>query len=234
MRPIVVRAGPLAAAAVGALAQAQAGAAGTPLALNGALAAPSTTFVLGVGMVTNQVATLDAPRRVGITSGGNDSGIGFALSGTDRAGQAIGETLKGANAGQAVSALDYATVTSIVPTGATAANVSADTTAKASSAWVRLDDDVASQVSIQCVPVGTVTALVEQTLDDPNSVTNPVAPGAMMWLPHPSAEGQNITGQGGPVQTTYSEVPIFARVTLTAGTGSVTATFAQTGRQSPS
>lgn len=234
MRPVVVKVGPLAAASATAVASVQPGAAGVPLALNGALAAPQTAYVFGTGMVTSQVATLDAPRRIGLASSGNDTGITFAVAGTDRAGQAISETVAGSNAGTASTALDYAAVTSVVPSGATAGTVSVGTTTVASSAWVRLDDDVAGPSSIQIVPSGTVTAKVEQTLDDPNSVTNPVAPASVSWSLHPAPEAQAISGAGGPMQTSYAENPIFARVTLTAGSGSVTATFAQAGRQSPS
>ncbi len=218
MRPQVVRVGPLAAASANTVAQSQTGTANTALVLNGASA-------------TGGVATLDMPRRIGITSVGNDSGNSFTIKGTNWSGAPVTELLVGGNASSVQSVLDYATVTSVTPTNATAAAVTVGTTATASSQWARLDEEGIPQTSIQATVSGTVTATLQQTLDDPNSVTNSVAPASMTWLPSQDANAVNFTAN---FQSNYAFAPIFARVTLTAGTGFVIVTYAQTGSASPS
>jgi hypothetical protein len=72
---------------------------------------------------------------VGVTSAGNDTGITFTVVGTDRYGNAISETFAGANASVASGAKNFATVTSITPSGNTAGNVTAGTVAVCESAW---------------------------------------------------------------------------------------------------
>src|ERR1700691_5563673 len=69
---------------------------------------------------TGGVATLTPPQNVVITSGGNDSGITFTISGTDYGGSAISEVLTGASGAAVTSVYLYATVTSIVASGAVA------------------------------------------------------------------------------------------------------------------
>ncbi len=82
----------------------------------------SSTTIYG-----NTVVTLDTPRRVIITSAGNDSGITFTLTGTDWANTPISEVVTGSNAGVASSVFDYQTLTSIVASGATASTITVGT-----------------------------------------------------------------------------------------------------------
>ncbi len=88
----------------------QAGTASTALTLNGTL-------------VTGGVATFDKARAYTITSAGNDSGITFTVTGTDDYENVLVETTTGANAGTAAGAKAFKTITSVVPSGNTAANV---------------------------------------------------------------------------------------------------------------
>lgn len=229
MRPIVVKVGPLAPASANAIAQSQAGAAGVPLTINGALATTGTPYAFGGKVVVPTIALLDTPRRVGITSSGNDGAVGFVLSGTDRAGMPVTETVPGTNAGTAQSALDYATVTAIVPTGVTAGPVTVGTTAVASSAWARLEREVTGTVSIQIGTTGTVSGQLESTLDDPNSITDPVAPAAVTWVKSQDGNAAAFTQATAPLQTNYAYPPTFARITLTGGTGAIVSTIAQGG-----
>jgi hypothetical protein len=211
VRPIVVSVGPLTAAAPTGIALSQSLAATGPLTLNGAYA-------------TAGVATLPQPGRVGIVSAGNDSGMTWTITGTDRASSVISETLAGANAGAAQSVLDYATVTSIVGSAATASTVTAGTTGVAATGWVRLDDWSMSQTAIQCTASGTVNYTVQSTLDDPNSFMNPVAPALMTWV---NTNDTNAVGAIGTVQTNFAYSPTYVRVLLNTGTGSVTMTVNQ-------
>lgn len=157
MHPIVTTV-TLAAASTAGIAQSQSLAAAGNLTLNGSL-------------VSGGVATLDAPRRVGITSAGNDSGITFTVTGTARpeqGGVVFSETIKGANASVAQTTQDFATVTQIAASGATASTVEAGTTATGSGAWVPWDT-YAVDFQVSCygtVLSGSPTWTVEYTYDD--------------------------------------------------------------------
>ncbi len=172
-------------------------------------------------------ATLDVARQVIITSGGNDTSVTLAIAGTDVNGSTISETLAGANGGAATSVLSYKTVTSISSNAAIATTVTSGTNGVASSPWIRFDDYAANaQVAIQCTVSGTVSGTVQQTLDDPNSYSNPVAPASVTWVNHPDTALVTFVST---VQGNYAYPPIFARVVMTSGTGPITATVRQVG-----
>jgi len=149
----------LAAAVANGIAQNQTlGAAGT-LTLNGSL-------------VSGGVAVFDTPRRVTIHSAGNDSGRTFVVAGAARSQQgsiAQTETLTGANVGDVATNLDFATVTSITASGATAAGVTAGTNGTASGPWVVWDMNLDSfKVGVYgFVLSGSPTWQVDITPDDP-------------------------------------------------------------------
>jgi hypothetical protein len=178
------------------------------------------------------VATMDMARRVIITSGGDDTGITFALAGTDWAGNLISETVTGVSGAAASSVLDYLTVTGVQTSGAAAGTLQIGTNGVAGSPWVRFDDYGAnSQVSIQCSVSGTANATVQQTMEDSNLVTNqgptPTyqwSRSAVNWVNHPES---SLVGLTTTVQGNYAYAPIFARVVLNSGTGTVTSTFRQ-------
>lgn len=94
------------------------------------------------------------------------------------------------------------------------------------SDWVRLDNWCAGGVAVQLNASGTVSYTLQQTLDDPNSPTDPVAVGSVTWLPCADVNAVNATTS---VQTNYQFAPVFCRVALATGSGSVTATFVQNG-----
>lgn len=177
-------------------------------------------------------ATMDMGRRVIITSSSDDTGITFTLSGTDWAGNAISEVVTGVSGAAASSVLDYLTVTSILTSGAAAGTLIVGTNGVAGSPWVRFDDYAsAAQVAIQATVAGTANASVQQTMEDSNLVTNqgptPTyewARSAVSWVNHPDTALVNLTST---VQGNYAYAPIFARVLLNSGTGTVTATFRQ-------
>ena len=135
------------------------------------LAAAQNGFTgLPLSLVTAKL-TLDAPRRVVITSAGNDSGINFVITGTSRPEQGSvvqSETLAGGNIAAAVSTQDYATLISVVPSGNTASTVTVGTNGTASGPWVVWDSFVPNfLVSLQGnVLSGSPTYGVEVTQDD--------------------------------------------------------------------
>lgn len=175
-------------------------------------------------------ATLDVARQVIITSGGNDTGVTFTLSGTDWAGTLITEPLTGASGAAATSVLNYKTITSISSSAAVATTVTIGTNGVAASPWVMFDPHAAtSPISIQCSVSGTVNATVQQTLDNPTGLGNLNIygrPDLVTWVSHPDS---SLVGFTGTVQGNYAYQPAFARVLLNSGTGTVTATFIQAG-----
>ena len=193
----------------------------TQIAVSGATA---STVTVG----TYAPVTLDTARHVLITSGGNDNGINFAITGTNWAGDVISEKLTGGSGSAVASVLDYLTVTSIVPSGAVATTVTVGTNGVAASPWVRFDDWMgASQVTAQSVVAGTANYTIQVTMDDPNSATNPVAPAAVTWF---SSADTNVVSATASEFSYFQYVPQYARILLNSstGTGNVTGTFRQT------
>ena len=131
------------------------------------LNAPALTVAL-----TSPTVTLDAPRRVIVTSVGNDSGINFTITGTARneLGNVVqSETITGATAGNAASTTqDFLTVTSVVASGATASTITVGTNGVASGPWVPWDMFPSDfQVTLQVnVLSGAPGWTVEVTNDD--------------------------------------------------------------------
>lgn len=212
MQPITVTVGPLDAADDNGIALSQTTAGAANLTLNGAL-------------VTGGVAVLDAPRRIIITSGGNDTGITFTITGTTYGGHTVSETITGASGATASTTVDFLTVTQISASGATSGSgVIAGTNTVAGSSWVRLDSWAFPQTAIQCNASGTVNYTIQVSMDDPNSVTNPVSVPNMTWLNTNDADAVSAIGD---VFSNFDWTPTWARILLNSGNGTVTATFAQ-------
>jgi hypothetical protein len=171
-------------------------------------------------------ATLDTARRVLFTLASDESGNTAVITGTDWAGDAISETVTLGSSATYQSVLDYKTVSSVTVTAAGAGNISVGTNGVASSQWVYLDGWAMSQIGIQCTVSGTVNYTVQQTLDDPNSPTNPVAPASMTWVNHADPALVSATSTQ---QSNYAYPPVWSRIVLNSesGTGSVAMTMTQ-------
>jgi hypothetical protein len=122
--------------------------------------------------------------------------------------------------------MDFKTVTAITISSAAAGAITAGTNTIASSMWVRFDEYSLPQTSIQVTVSGTVNYTVQQTMQDPNSPTNPVAPYLVAWV---NSADSAVVAATATVQSNYTYVPTWAKVTLNSGTGSVSAVFAQSG-----
>tara|TARA_R110000796_G_scaffold92938_1_gene197309 strand:- start:207 stop:797 length:591 start_codon:yes stop_codon:yes gene_type:complete len=98
-------------------------------------AAASTTAVSANAAVANNAAlvltaspyVMDAARKLTITSAGDDDEISFTIVGLDQNGDAVTESLTGANAGVVTSVNYFSSITSITAVGDPAGNVSAGT-----------------------------------------------------------------------------------------------------------
>lgn len=209
MRPITVTVGPLVAASANNISLSQTPAGAGALLLNGSTA-----------------GVLDTPRQVLFTFAADETGHNFVVTGKNGTGDTQSETVAGTTAGTKATVLSYKTVTSITISAAATGALTVGTNGVADSPWVRLDPWSNSYVSIQCTASGTVNYTVQQTLDDPNSPTNPVLPSAMTWV---SSNDTAAVGATGSIQTNYGFTPTWARIVLNSGTGTVVSTFAQTG-----
>lgn len=223
---------------------AQAGVAGTALTLAGAL------VVAGVG-------TPDAARRAAITSaGGDESGITFAIVGTNWFGIVIGETMTGPGAGLTViSKYDYKTVVSITPSAATAGNVTAGTstgTIIGSSQWFPINIQITPvQLEIFCTVAASSpsTYTVEFTPDDPNVMAPPGGtasslatgvPGTPPWPGSGSIEPRSFSppqpwadttlfAKSASARAIYNGVGFAYRLTINEGASAVTMQGIQAG-----
>lgn len=164
--------------------------------------------------------TLDTPRRVIITSAGNDSAKTFTIRGTDWNGRTISETVTGANAGIAQSAYDYKTVTYVAISAAAAGAVKVGTNGVASSRPLILDSFANAPTAIQTDVTGTVNYTVQQSLDNPAKVGY----ASMTWVDHPDT---NVVAATADKQANYAYVPVATRLVLNSGSGSVKYTVIQ-------
>jgi parallel beta-helix repeat protein len=80
-------------------------------------------LTLAGALVAGTVATMNHARRIVILSSGNDSGITFTVTGTDPDDAVLVEVITGGNATTANSTGRFKSITSIVSSGAAAANV---------------------------------------------------------------------------------------------------------------
>lgn len=203
-------------------------------AIVGPLPASSATSIVattGGSTAANTPFTLTSipyvqsfPCRVLITSAGTDTGISFTITGTDWNGQTVSEKLTGGSSGSPVqSVYDYATITSVVPSGATASTNSVGTNGVGSCRPLFLDEYAPAPTSIQVVVTGTVSATVQQSLDDPNGSQGYTG---MTWINHPDT---NLVNLSTSVQGNYAYLPKVSRILLNSGSGTVTIKLIQAG-----
>lgn len=164
--------------------------------------------------------TLDMPRRVIITSSGNDSAKTFTIRGTDWNGRVISETVTGANATIAQSVYDYKTVTYVAISADSAGTVKVGTNGVASSRPIILDSFANAPTAIQADVTGTVNYTIQQSLDNPAKVGYT----SMTWVNHPDT---NVVSATADAQANYAYVPVATRITLNSGSGSVKYTVIQ-------
>lgn len=194
-------------------------------------ASAGTTGAITVG--TNGIATLDTARRVLFTSGGNDSSVVATVTGTDWNGSPASETITLTNGTTTYTLLDYTTITSITTNAAIATVVSIGTNGICSSPPVRFDELAAmGPTALQVDFSGTANATVQQTLNDPNVITNQLptptylyAKSAIHWVNHPDS---GLVGATSTVQGNYAYPPTLARLLLNSESGSGYATLTVT------
>ena len=195
----------LAASSTLGIAATQTASAGALLTING-------------GLATGGVATLDVPRRVIVTSAGNDSADTFTVTGTDYFGRLQTELLTGASGTAAMTFHDFKTVTSILTSTATSGNVSAGTNGVGSSIpWVIDEWANPSVFGVGTVVTGTANYNVEKSYDNLFPAWN-VNTNTPTW--YADANFNAITSN----TNNQIQGPLtMLRLTINSGTGSVTA-----------
>lgn len=193
--PIIVTVGPLAAASANNIAQSQSTTAAANLTINGSAA-------------SGGVATLDKPRKVLITSAGNDSGITFTVYGTNNDGNPFQEAVTGGNAVAVATTQDFLTVTRVAASAATASTVTVGTNGVASSKWFPNDTGRnPTNIGMYFRVSGTANYTLELTQDDPNNIIN--------------ASPVQVTDRYVPQNTLYNNPPrAFADNTVSGKTAS--------------
>lgn len=189
---------------------------------------PGTVALTG-SLVVGGVAILDRPRRVIVTSAGNDSAVTFTAYGTDISGQALQASVAGsATPGGAVDfGVSFATITRITTSLATAAAISVGTNTIADSRPICLDIFGFAPCALQVVVSGTVNYTVQQSMDNPN---RPMGDGTVFGLPRMTWSNSSDTGVVGVAATAMSNfayAPHFAKLVLNSGIGSATMTIVQ-------
>lgn len=200
------------------------------------LVSPTTTTLLqpqaggaGFSKTTINSVILDTPRRVLLTYGNEASNRTMVITGTNFAGYPISETLSvpsGAG-GTVATNNDFASVTQVLPLGGgwtAAASVGTNTTG--SSPWIFTNQHVTpARVAIGTVlNSGSATWTVEYTYDNPNAVG--VIPAVTIPTPFKVGTITNISANGDGV---LADAVMAWRLTITVGTGTVTATAYQEG-----
>jgi hypothetical protein len=204
-----------------------AGAVGTTAANNICLSqTPSGAgnLTLNGSLVTGGVGVFPTLQRVKITT--TDTTHVFTLTGTSNTGTLVTETLQ--NTGSSItSALDYLTVTSIAINGAAtgAVTVGNGGSPLAATPWVRLDEYSPGTVSIQVNVTGTVNFTVQSSNDGQMDSPTGLAQN-YVWITTNDANAVNATAS---LQTNFLFVPIWGRVLLNSGSGSIKAIFVQSG-----
>lgn len=207
----------LADAVANGISTAQTKTAGNSLTITGSLA-------------SGGVATMDVARRVIVTSTDDETGNTFKITGTDRYGRALTETIAGKSSAAASTINDFKTVTSIIPSATITANVTAGTNQVASTAPLVVDTySNHPYIGLTLTPTGTFTASIEVANDDlgPNydMVANPPT-----WTAPSAFSSKNATTQGqiaGPItllrltSVSYTNpATMTAKVNLPFGVGS--------------
>lgn len=199
-KPLVTVLGPLAAASANNIALSQTPGAAGNLTLNGST-------------VASGVATLDVARRVLITTAADESAKTLTVTGTDRLGIVISETLTGPVTSTGATQQDFKTITRVAVSAAFTGAVTIGTNGVASSPWQVLNYHGQSPVSYQVDVGGTANYTVEETANDLFNLGRNNNPA----IPNVFAATANLTAKTAGAQDVSTFLPVGARITLNSG-----------------
>ena len=185
-------------------------------------------LTLNGALVTSGVATLnDADHIVTITSGANNSGITFTITGKDYRGYEYTEVVTGPNSNTVSSSNYYRSISSISVSGDTTSTVTVGVNGVSISKVIPLDvyqDSfrVGFNVEVPASPSPSLTYSVQHTSDDVQVKTNL---NDLAWNNHDSINAKTGTEDG-----SYTIPVIAMRVSITAyATGTMNVTVIQEG-----
>lgn len=205
------------------------------IALSQAVAGAGNLTLNG-SYVTGGIATLPQPRRVAsVSANAGDTTQTITVTGTDRYGNAISEVVALNGTTTVFTKQDFLTVSQIAVSAATAGNLTAGTNSTGSSPWANLSNELTPvNVGLGLAFAGTATATVEYTYDDPNGYPDGVfgydLNPSIVPKVIPVANLMGVAGTAGQVYDGSITIPVWGwRLTISSGTGSVTATGRQGG-----
>jgi VCBS repeat-containing protein len=176
-------------------------------------------------LVSGGAVTLATPQHVTIYAPGDEATTIFTVTGTDREGRALTDTITGVNASTVASASNFATVTSIT-TDAAGTSIEAGVDGTCESAWLPLNTtyaDFNTSLGLVISSGGAMTYTVQHTFNDvyaldfDEDAANP--------FNHATLAAQTASADG-----TYASPVAAVRVSITAHTsGSLTFTVIQAG-----
>jgi hypothetical protein len=188
--------------------------------------AAAGNLTLNGGSVAGGVATFATQRRLAFVSAGNDVARHATLTGTNDDGAVISEIVALASIGTVNSVLDYRTVTRVTVDGAIATTINIGTTATGSTRWVRCNTYLTPfAVNLTTQLSGSVTYQGETTADDFWTATNNPAMNTTPVVNVATAIASGTTAAATPLTSPVTGV----RLTVTAGTGTLTAQVIQAG-----
>ncbi len=154
-------------------------------------------------------------------------GIVITVTGTDQSGAPQVESFRIiAQNIDYTGKLEFNTVTEVKANIGGVGTVQVGTSGVVGSNWARLDTWAIGPTIIQISSSGTANYTLQTTLDDPNSTTNPIDPDDVRWF---ASTDSNVVNATGNKQTTLAVNPVFVRVLVNSGTGTVQAIVQQTG-----
>lgn len=199
------------ASSVTAIAALQTKAAAGALAING-------TMATSVGGGTPYVTFLGFARTITLTSVNNLSAKNFTITGTLN-GAVQTETRVGPNNNTVTTTALFDSVTSITVSAAAAA-VSVGTGATGRTNWFNSDYYLNNNnLFVQVDITGTITYSLQTTMDDVNTVASPMLTNPVVAM----------TGAVTDQIALVTVAPRYSSIAVTAGTGSLVATFIQQG-----
>ena len=221
-----------AASVVNGICLSQSAAGAGNLTLNGSLVTAGVAY-LDANNKTPNIGSPAAARRVLWTSSGNDTGITMTITGTDRFGNTLAETITGSSGATSQTKQDFATVKQAAVSGATAGNVQVGTSGVGSSTWWVMDiarHPFGVKLNFAVVS-GSVNCTVEHTPDDPNwqdtAWNTTIEAGSARpptVFPHPTMAALVANAEGN-----YTD-PVFAiRLTTNSGAGTAKLWITQAG-----
>jgi len=125
--------------------------------------AASGSITLSGTLVNNSIATLPSQREILIYSDGNDSGVSFAVTGTDNFGESVSETITGPNTTTVYSTETYRKISSITISGAGTGNI--EIGCVGNHVGIELDDGTLQWTWIGAA-LSTTLTLVDSLTDD--------------------------------------------------------------------